>query len=458
MTRGHIRNFRQVLERMELDPLAVVLGFRDLPFAPRLVRGRPLLVVVRAVVVLRRGDGGLDVDRTRIAGRLLDDVLSDLDLDLRHLASGLQARYDVLLVDGAALRHVPGPLLGPAGLDGPLDVRLRALVLRLRLAPVRNVRYRDVRVDGRSARARLPDDADGLVRSVGLRPVPQSARSLLDANLVAYLADAHGKVPDIPGNGRLRDSTQGLAHHVLRGRDGLLLGNGTADVPRTLLGRAGLHLVGLPAAGGARLRLRPVGHVLALGVPVFEDGRLAARADVADRLLRDFRDCPVPPAARRLLDLDAVADVGDAHVRVVDVAVDRRLGDTAQRLLLHPLRARYRKLGGLRTGDVPRTLLGRAGLHLVGLPAAGEVRLVLRPHRLVARLGVLMLEHGPPARGADVADALPRGRDVRDVVEPVGTELVPDLFAELEPGLGERIGRHGRLGRDDSTKPLPRFR
>ena len=170
--RGHVRNFRQVLERMELDPLAVVLGFRDLPFAPRLVRGRPLLVVVRAVVVLRRGNGGLYVDRTRVAGRLLDDVLADLDLDLRRLASGLKPGDDVLLVDGAALRDVPGPLLCPSGLDCLLDVHLRALVLWLRLAPVRDVRDRGVRVDGRSARARLPDDADGLVRSVGLRPVP----------------------------------------------------------------------------------------------------------------------------------------------------------------------------------------------------------------------------------------------------------------------------------------------
>ena len=113
---------------MELDPLAVVLGFRDLPLAPRLVRGRPLLVIVRAVVVLRRGDGGLDVDRTRIAGRLLDDILADLDLDLRRLASGLKPGDDVLLVDGAALRHVPGPLLGPAGLDGLLHIHLRRLM------------------------------------------------------------------------------------------------------------------------------------------------------------------------------------------------------------------------------------------------------------------------------------------------------------------------------------------
>ena len=234
---------------MELDPLAVVLGFRDLPFPPRLVRGRPLLVVVRAVVVLRRGDGGLDVDRTRIAGRLLDDVLSDLDLDLRHLASGLQARYDVLLVDGAALRHVPGPLLGPSGLDGSLDVDLRTLVPGLRLLPVGHVGKDGVRVDSRSARARLPDDADGLVRSVGLRPVPQSARSLLDADLVADLRDIHRGVGGAPCDLGLRDPAKGLAHHVLR-RDVLgLLDGRSADVPRAFLGRAGLNLVGLPSAG-----------------------------------------------------------------------------------------------------------------------------------------------------------------------------------------------------------------
>ena len=70
---------------------------------------------------------------------------------------------------------------------------------------------------------------------------------------------------------------------------------------------------------------------------------------------------------------------------------------------------------------------------------------------------MLVLEHGPPARGADVADALPRDLDVRDVIKPIRTALVPHLFAELEAGLWKRIGRHGRLGRDDSAKPLPRL-
>ena len=282
-----------------------------------------------------------------------------------------------------------------------------------------------------SARARLPDDADCLVRSVGLRPVPQSSGGLLDANLVADLRDIHRGVGGAPCDLGLSDPAKGLAHHVLR-RDILgLLGNGTADVPRPLLGRAGLHLIGLPAAGGARLRLRPVRHVLALDVPVLEDGRLADRADVADRLLRDGRHGPVPLPAGRHLHGDAVADVRHGDVAVVDVAVDCRLGDAAQRLLLRLLRALPLNLRGLRTGDVPRTLLGRARLDLIGPAATGEVRLVLRPHRLVARLGVLMLEHGPPARGADVADILLRDRDVRDVVESVGTELVPDLLAEL---------------------------
>ena len=210
-----------------------------------------------------------------------------------------------------------------------------------------------------------------------------------------------------------------------------LLGNGTADVPRPLLGRAGLHLVGLPAAGGARLRLRPVRHVLALDVSMLEDGLLAVRSDVADRLLRDGRHGPVILSTWRHLHGDAVADVHHGDVAVVDVAVDRRLGDAAQRLLLRLLRTLPLNLRGLRTGDVPRAFLGRARLDLIGPAATGEVRLVLRPRRLVARLGVLMLEHGPPARGADVADILLRDRDVRDVVEPVGAELVPDLLAEL---------------------------
>ena len=237
-----------------------------------------------------------------------------------------------------------------------------------------------------------------------------------------------------------------------------LLDGRAADVPRPLLCRAGLHLISLASAGGARLRLRPIGNVLALDVPVLEDGRLAVRADGADRLLRDLRDGTVVLPAGRHLHGDAVADVGDAHVRVVDVAVDRSLGNAAQRLLLRLLRTDLLNLRGLRPGDVPRAFLRRAGLDLVGLPAAGEVRLVLGPRRLVARIGVLVLEHGPPARGADVADVFRRDRDVRDVVEPVGAELVPDLLAELEASLGKRIGRHGRLGRDDSAKPLPRFR
>ena len=164
---------------------------------------------------------------------------------------------------------------------------------------------------------------------------------------------------------------------------------------------------------------------------MLEDGLLAARADVADRLLRDGRHGPVILSTWRHLHGDAVADVRHGNVAVVDVAVDRRLGDAAQRLLLRLLRALPLNLRRLRTGDVPRTLLGRARLDLIGPAAAGEVRLVLRPHRLVARLGVLMLEHGPPARGADVADILLRDRDVRDVVESVWTELVPDLLAEL---------------------------
>ena len=79
---------------------------------------------------------------------------------------------------------------------------------------------------------------------------------------------------------------------MLRGRDGFLLGNGTTDVPRTFLCHTGLNLISLAIAGGARLRLRPIGHVLALDVPVLKDSRLTARADIADRLLcdRDVRD------------------------------------------------------------------------------------------------------------------------------------------------------------------------
>ena len=192
-------------------------------------------------------------------------------------------------------------------------------------------------------------------------------------------------------------------------------------------------------------------------MPVLEDGGLADRADVADRLLRDGRHGTVVLTAGRHLHGDAVADVRHGYVRVVDVAVDRRLGDTAKRLLLRLLRTLPLNLRRLRPGDVPRPLLCRARLDLIGLPAAGEVRLALRPRRLVASLGVLVLEHGPPARGADVADVFRRDRDVRDVVEPVGAELVPDLLAELEARLGKRIGRHGRLGRDDSAKPFPRL-
>ena len=46
---------------------------------------------------------------------------------------------------------------------------------------------------------------------------------------------------------------------------------------------------------------------------------------------------------------------------------------------------------------------------------------------------------------------------MRDVIKPIRAALVPHLFAELETGLRKRIGRHGRLGRDDSTRPLPRL-
>ena len=355
------------------------------------------------------------------------------------------------------LRNIPGPLLGASGLHGLLDVDLGDLVHRLRLRAVRHVGDLGVRVDHGGRGAGLTDLADWLMGGVGLRPVPETAGGLLDADLVPDLGDAHGGVGGAPRDRGLRDPAEGLAHDVLR-RDvpGLLDGR-AADVPRPLLGRAGLHLVGLPAAGGARLRLRPVGHVLALDVPVLEDGPIAARADVADRLLRDFRDGPVPLTAGRHLHGDAVADVRHGDGRVVDVAVDRRLGDAAQRLLLRLLRTDLLNLCGLRPGDVPRPLLCRAGLDLVGLPAAGEVRLALRPRRLVSRLDVPVLEDGPIAARADVADVFRRDRDVRDVVEPVGAELVPDLLAEFEPGFWKRIGRHGSLGRDDSAKPLPRL-
>ena len=164
---------------------------------------------------------------------------------------------------------------------------------------------------------------------------------------------------------------------------------------------------------------------------MLEDCGLAVRADGADRLLRDGRHGTVVLTAGRHLHGDAVSDVRHGDVRVVDVAVDRRLGYSAQRLLLRLLRTDLLNLCGLRPSYIPRAFLCRAGLHLVGLPAAGEIRLVLRPHRLIARLCVLVLEHCPLARGADVADSLLRDRDVRDVVESVGAELVPDLLAEL---------------------------
>ena len=132
-------------------------------------------------------------------------------------------------------------------------------------------------------------------------------------------------------------------------------------------------------------------------MPVLEDGCLAARADVADILLRDFRDGPVVLPAGRHLHGDAVADVRNGDIVVVDVAVDRRLGDASQGLLLRLLRALPLNLRRLGPGYVPRTFLSRTGLDLIGLAATGEVCLIFWPHCLVACLSVLMLEHSPLA-------------------------------------------------------------
>ena len=77
-----------------------------------------------------------------------------------------------VLVGCRPLRDVPGPLFGPTGLNGLLDINLWALVLRFWLGAVRHIGKGGVSVDNRGYRARLPDDADGFMRGMSLRPVP----------------------------------------------------------------------------------------------------------------------------------------------------------------------------------------------------------------------------------------------------------------------------------------------
>ena len=77
-----------------------------------------------------------------------------------------------ILVGCRPLRDVPGPLFGSTGLNGLLDINLWALVLRLWLGTIRHIGKGGVSVNNRGYRTRLPDDADGLVRGMGLRPVP----------------------------------------------------------------------------------------------------------------------------------------------------------------------------------------------------------------------------------------------------------------------------------------------
>ena len=301
------------------------------------------------------------------------------------------------------------------------------------------------------------DIAYALLRDFRYSPVVLPSGRALDTDLVADVRDRDVGVVDVAVDVGLGHAAKGLPLQVLR-LLGLQLGRfRAADVPRTFLGRAGLHLIGLATASRARLLLGARRHVLVLDVPVLEDGSLTARADIAYALLRDFRYSPVVLPSGRHLHGDAIADVRNGDVVVVDIAVNRRLGDASQSLLLRLLRTSLRDLRRLSPGDIPRTFLGRARLDLVGLAATGEIGLIFWPHRLVACLGVLMLKHGTLARGADIAYALLRDHDVSDVVEAVGAKLVPNLLAEIEVRLGKRIRCHGRLGRDDSAKPLPRL-
>ena len=122
------------------------------------------------MVISRRGDGDVLVYASARTAHARD-VLAYLKIYGRRAVAGLKG-LRVIPVLGSPLRDVPGTLFGSTGLNGLLDIDLRHLMLRFWLRTVGHVGKNSVRVDNRSARARLPDDADGLMRSVGLRPVP----------------------------------------------------------------------------------------------------------------------------------------------------------------------------------------------------------------------------------------------------------------------------------------------
>ena len=177
-----------------------------------------------------------------------------------------------------------------------------------------------------AARANI---AYALLRDLRDCPVVLPTGRALDTDLVADVRDRDVGVVDVAVDVGLGHAAKGLPLQVLS-LLGLQLGRfRAADIPRPLLSRTGLDLISLATAGGARLLLGARRHVLVLDVPVLEDGRLAARADIADALLRDFRDCPVVLPTGRHLHGDTVADVRNGDVSVVDIAVDRRLGDTS---------------------------------------------------------------------------------------------------------------------------------
>ena len=99
-------------------------------------------LVLADLTLLRPGRG--------VAGS--PDVAAELDVDLLHdvLHVGVVDRHRTvlhLLEHDIPLRDVPGPLLGPAGLDGILHVHRRHLVLRLGLPTIRHVEKDGVRVD-----------------------------------------------------------------------------------------------------------------------------------------------------------------------------------------------------------------------------------------------------------------------------------------------------------------------